>query len=265
MKIITVSALKGGVGKTMTIYNLAGMLAKEKKRVLIIDADSQGNISENFGISQDNEFDVQYETISDIFLHNAAPGKVIMKGIGDNPFIDLIPATIELTITENLISNRPGRERYLSNWIKNNTEVIGKYDFILCDVGPNVGVITQNCLFASDEIFLVTDVSMNGFRGCKLVMKNWQDGCNVLGINNNIKGIIINKFDKRTTLSAAFLSFLQNEELFQNKIFDTVIPDNTQLRRSEIEGTPIAFYDVKSPGYIAYRNLVKELRKGGFL
>lgn len=273
MKIITIGTLKGGVGKTTVVFNLAGCLAKEKKRVLLIDADPQGNISENLGISQDEDFedDFAYATLSDVLTKEVKPREVVIKEVlEETNLIDLIPSTIDLTVTESELQLMGLRginpQRRLQTWIQNNKEYLeSHYDYIICDVGPNIGLITQNCLYASDEIYMVSDIGMNSFKGCKLFMNEWASACMDMDIKNNIKGLIVNKFDKRTTLSKQFAVDLTKQEVFHGLIFDTLIPDTVKFKQSEVAGIPIAFNNANSNAFEAYKELMEEMREKGLL
>lgn len=307
MKIITTPTFKGGVGKTTTAFNLAGFLATEGKRVLVIDGDAQANISGNLGLEQDEnyvtsdtiiedneilediingnlsnekqalidsieyEYHTPYKTLSNILedlnfkIH---PSEVIFKNTIDEPncSIDLIPSTIELTSTDAYlqiaaIKSRDGHLK-LKKYIEKYKQYFEEnYDYIICDVGPNLGLITQNCLMVSDEIYLVCDIGMNSFKGAKLLMLEWHKLC----VKNNIKGIILNRYDKRTNLSGQFLSFLKNEPLFSGKIFSTKIPESVDFKRAENRGLPISIYAPKSAGALAYKDLMEELRGKGLL
>lgn len=272
MKVITIGTLKGGVGKTTVVFNLAGCLAKLNKRVLLLDADPQGNISENLGITQDDfSEEYSYATLSDILTQDLKPANVILKGILEEcQYMDLIPSNIDLTVTESELQMMGIRginpQKRLLNWLNANREHLeATYDYIICDVGPNIGLITQNCLYASDEIYMVSDIGINSFKGCKLFMSEWDSACEDIGIENKIKGLIVNKFDKRITLSKQFIVYLSNQEMFDGIIFDTLIPDTVKFKHSEVAGIPVAFNDPNSNACEAYNELIDEMMKKGLL
>lgn len=273
MKVITIGTLKGGVGKTTVVFNLAGCLAKQNKKVLLIDADPQGNISENLGITQDDDFsdEYSYATLSDILTQDISPSNVILtKVLEETDYIDLIPSNIDLTVTESELQMLGIRgvnpQKRLLTWINNNRPKLEEiYDYIICDVGPNIGLITQNCLYASDEIYMVSDIGMNSFKGCKLFMSEWGSACEDIGIENKIKGLIVNKFDRRTTLSKQFALYLTKQELFHGLIFDTLIPDTVKFKHSEVAGVPVAFNGAGSNAEEAYDELINEMKEKGLL
>lgn len=273
MKVITIGTLKGGVGKTTVVFNLAGCLAKQKKRLLLVDADPQGNISENLGVTQDDYFsdEYSYATLSDILTQEISPADVILKEVlEESDYIDLIPSNIDLTVTESELQMMGMRginpQKRLLNWITANKKFLDEhYDYMICDVGPNIGLITQNCLYASDEIYMVSDIGMNSFKGCKLFMSEWDSACEDIGIPNNIKGLIVNKFDKRTTLSKQFAMYLTKQEIFHGLIFDTLIPDTVKFKHSEVAGLPVAFNDPSSNACEAYNELIEEMKEKGLL
>lgn len=277
MKVITFAISKGGVGKSTMAYNFAGLeskrLLKKKKKVLVIDADSQGNLSALFNVSQDvdvNEGE-EYLNLSNILLDNIAPEKVIMTELSETmPNVDLIAGHVDLTAAQSVLDifkmqgiNNISR---LKEWINENYEYLSNtYETIICDVGPFFGSITQNCLYASDEIFLVVEIAESSFRGAKLFMVEWEKVCDEENIDNTIKGIIVNKFDKRTSLSKEFSEFLLSEDRFQNIIFDTLVPYTVKFQRAELNGSPLCYFEPNGPQTKELQTLYKEMKKKGFM
>lgn len=276
MKVITFTISKGGVGKSTMAYNFAGLeskrLQRKKKGVLVIDADSQANLSALFNISQDVDVnDEEYLNLSNVLLDDIEPEKVIMTNLSKSmPNVDLIAGHVDLTATQSALDilkmqgiNNISR---LKTWIDKNYDYLSsKYEIIICDVGPFFGSVTQNSLYASDEIFLVVEIAESSFRGAKLFMVEWEKVCSEEKIPNNIKGIIVNKFDKRTSLSKEFADFLVEEERFHNKIFDTLVPYTVKFQRGELEGKPLCFYEPTGVQTKELITLYKEIRKKGFL
>lgn len=276
MKVITFTISKGGVGKSTMAYNFAGLeskrLKKKKKGVLLIDADSQANLSALFNISQDVDVnDEEYPNLSNVLLDDAKPEDVIMTDLSQTmPNVDLIAGHVDLTAAQSALDilklQGVNNITRLKEWIDKNYEYLSsKYETVICDVGPFFGSITQNCLYASDEIFLVVEIAESSFRGAKLFMVEWEKVCVEEDIENNIKGIIVNKFDKRTSLSKEFADFLISEERFHNKIFDTLVPYTVKFQRGELEGKPLCFYEPSGIQTKELNALYKEMRKKGFL
>lgn len=257
MKILSFATLKGGVGKTMSVFSVSSILAKEfNKKVLCIDVDPQGNLTNNFGIDSEN-----IATVKEVFENEEIKfdDVVIKKPIKEIPNLDVIPSNIFLTGTEMRIINLTGREFLLRNYIKDNLEHFKKYDYIIIDTNPSISVINQNAFIASDGIFLVNEVGFNSLSGSQLFITLWIQIAKRLGLENNIKGFLINRFDKRTKLAEEFLNYCKETNFIKDIIFDTVIPVNVKLSESELENKPINIFDKTSSGYKGYEKFTEEL------
>ena len=270
MNIITIGTLKGGTGKTTVAFNIAGYLAKKKNKVLIIDADPQANISTNLGLEPEFGED-EYDTFSDVLEKQLSAAFAIQKNILDNNAckIDLIPASIDLTSTDSFLCvtsmNKGVGHLQFRKWVEDNRMILEQYDYIICDVGPNISMVTQNCLLASNEIYLVSDISVNGFKGAKLFVEAWGDICDNLMIENKVKGLIINRYDKRTALSEQFVSYIRSEHAFDNLIFDTLLPENVQFKYADNESLPICLYSPTCTGAKAIKTLITEMQSKNLL
>ena len=260
LKTVTFSTLKGGVGKSSAAFNISGILAEENKKILVIDADSQGNSTNNFGIDRTKK---NFKSIVDIIENNEKFENVVVKNPIENLDIDVIGSTIFLTSTEMRIVNQPGREYILKNYIKNNRKKFNEYDYIIFDTSPSMGVVNQNALLISDEIILVSDVSLNSLEGAELFIALWDDITTKLDIKNNISGFMINMYDKRIKLSREFKQYCIENEDIKDILFDQVIHTNVKLKESELESKPICILDKKSSGYKDYKNLVLEMKERG--
>ena len=277
MKVMTFAISKGGVGKSTMAYHLAGFeskrLIKKNKRVLVIDADSQGNISSLLNVSQDIDINggEVYNNLSNVLLDDIEPEKVIMTNLVEAmPNVDLIAGHVDLTAAQSALDILKGRGinniSRLKEWINKNYDYLSsRYETVICDVGPFFGSITQNCLYASDEIFVVVEIAESSFRGAKLFMVEWDKVCKEENIDNNIKSIIVNKYDKRTSLSKEFAEFLINEERFQNMIFDHLVPYTVKFQRAELNGLPLCIYEPKGAQTKELEKLYKEMRKKGYM
>lgn len=255
MKVISTATLKGGTGKTMTCFDVSSILAEEGKKVLVIDCDPQANITSNLGIDAEDMV-----SIKEIFEKDISPKEVIIsKPIDDLPTLDIIPSNIFLTTTEMQIISFTGRELLLKNYINSNLEFFNQYDYIFIDTNPSMSVINQNAFIVSDAIILVNEVGFNSLAGSELFIRLWSQIAKRIGIKNNIKGFVINRFDKRNKLSNEFLEHCKGKEYIKDVLFNTVIPVNIKLTESELSNTPINLYDKHSTGYKAYYELTKEI------
>jgi len=257
-KITTVAAMKGGAGKTMLVDNLAGCLAEENN-VLLIDADPQANASSGLGI---DIADQDRLTIADI-LGNAKtdPEKVIIKApIEELPNLDIIPSTIWLTKTELQLVSRGSRERLLSNYIEDHPEVFEKYDHILIDTNPSMGIVNQNAFFVADSIILVTDVSMNGIQGVEMFQYLWDELREDLRKKDNIKALVINNLDSRIGLSKEIVEYCETEEHLMNIFVKPTIPSRVAYKDTEVEAMPINVLKPKRRGqYKEEGEIIKSL------
>ena len=158
MKVIAFGTLKGGTGKTTVAYNIGGILAEEHK-VLFIDVDPQCNLSDNAGVDTANQEGV---TIRNVFEspNKTAPEDVITsEPMWQLPNLDIIASHIRLTATELQLVSAPAREKILKKWIAKNKGVLSKYDYIILDTNPSMGILNQNAFMAADSIILVSNVS----------------------------------------------------------------------------------------------------------
>lgn len=264
MKTITFGTLKGGVGKTMLCFNVGGILSQLGHKVLIIDSDLQGNLTNNIGIDRTRS---SLHTMYDIYNleENAQPAPEELVSFSPNnkiPLLDMIPGSIFLHKAELKISSISGREQIFRNYLEDHSEFFDQYDYILIDTNPSMSVVNQNAFLASDAILLVSDVSMNSLEGSQLFIALWQEARVRLRREDNIKGFIINDFDGRNRLSTDFLEYLNTSpdlsDLRELKM-ETVIPRNVRITESELAAIPISLYDIQSKGCIAITSLIEEL------
>jgi chromosome partitioning protein len=230
MKIISSANLKGGVGKSSLIYGISGMLSANGTKVLVCDFDAQSNTSSSMG------FDItqaKYPSMVDVFEDNRNPEEIVVRApIEKLPLLDLMPASILLTRTEVRIINYPARENIFKNYLKKYENFFSEYDVILCDLNPSVNVLNINALNASSSILIPCDVSIHGLTGATLLYTLWDDIAASLNIPNNIKGFIINRFDKRIKLSNEFYEFCKSNEIISKLLFNTIIPENIKIKET---------------------------------
>lgn len=263
MKVITFGTLKGGVGKTMLCFNIGGILSQLGKKVLVIDSDLQGNLTNNMGIDRTR---AELYTTYDIYQMDGPPpdpeALILPNPIQRLPNLDMVPGSIFLHKAELNIASVAGREQILSNYLKDHEAFFSRYDHILIDTNPSMSIVNQNAFLVSDAILLVSDVSMNAIEGAQLFIALWEDARRRLRRENNIRGFIINDFDARNKLSADYLEFLRTSpdtEDLREILLDTIIPRNVRITESELAALPISIYDLRSKGCDAIASLVDEM------
>ena len=221
MKITVVATLKGGVGKTMMAFNLAGALA-EKKKVLLIDVDPQCNLTNNTGVAVTDD---NYFSCIDIFESSVQPPEqlIIKSPIPELPNLDIIPSHIYLVATEIKISSKAARERILINYIEDHQKFFKQYDHIIIDTNPSMNIVNQNAFLAADSIILVTDVDDNSRLGLHAFMYLWGEIRKDLRKKDNIKALIINKADVRTNLTSSMLNYCRTDEELSSILVEQMV------------------------------------------
>lgn len=269
MKIITFGTLKGGVGKTMLCFNIGGILAQLDYKVLIIDADLQGNLTNNMGIDRTVATLKTTYDIYNIDEGQPEPEDLVLRMPNLNmPNLDMIAGSIFLHKAELKMATISGREQILKNYLEDHEPFFAQYDYILIDTNPSMSIVNQNAFLVSDAILLVSDVSMNSLEGAQLFIALWEEARRRLRKEDNIRGFIINDFDSRNKLSADFLEFLKTGEGIEDVrelMFQTVIPRNVRITESELAAVPINLYDIRSKGCAAIATLVDEMFERGVL
>ena len=218
MKIITFATLKGGSGKTMNAFNIAGVLA-ENNRILLIDVDPQCNLSSNCGIDIS---DPKLRTIRDVLgkssEQQSKPDEIIFQSpIQELSSLDIIPSSIMLFDTEMNMVNVTGRENFLKYYIDDYREYFeNHYDYIIIDTNPSMSIININAFYVADSIILTSDVSTNSISGAELFCALWESKRKFLRKENNISALILCQYDRRTiTPSRSFLFRLSCAAAFE--------------------------------------------------
>ena len=268
-KIITFGTLKGGVGKTMLCFNIGGILSQLGYRVLVIDSDLQGNLTNNMGIDRTQPDLLTTYAVYTLEEAQPEPDQLVIKSPIDRlPLLDMIAGSIFLHKSELKIASVAGREQILSNYLSDHKAFFDQYDYILIDTNPSMSIVNQNAFLASDAILLVSDVSMNAIEGAQLFIALWEEARKRLRREDNIKGFIVNDFDSRNKLSADYLEYLRTSpdtEDLRPILFETVIPRNVRITESELAAVPISIYDLRSKGCDAIASLVDEMLARGVL
>lgn len=248
MRIISIFNQKGGVGKTTTVVNLASALGFNKKKVLVIDMDPQGNSTSGLGIE---EPDI---TVYDVLTHEQDINNAIQKTKSKN--VDIIPANSDLCGLEIELLSVEKKEYLLK-------EEIGKipqnYDFIIIDCPPSLGIMSINALVSSHSVLIPIQCEYYALEGVSQLMNTVNIIRKGLNPELEIEGVLLTMYDSRNNLSEDVKR--ETENYFKDKLFDTVIPRNIRLAEAPSFGESIIYYDKNSKGAIAYLSLAKELIK----
>lgn len=251
-KIIAITNQKGGVGKTTTAVNLAACLAKEGQKVLLVDLDPQGNASSGVGVNKDE----LSACIYNVLINGDDINTVILNTEYKN--LDVLPASIQLAGAELELANIVSRETILKNVLNTQRD---KYDFILIDCPPSLGLLTANALTAADSLLIPIQSEYYALEGVGQLIKTMELVKNTFNPDLKLEGILITMFDGRTNLSVSVAEEVKN--FFGDKVYSTLIPRNVRLSEAPSYGEPIIEYDPRSKGAIVYTKLAKEVIADG--
>ena len=248
-KVISVANQKGGVGKTTTTVNLSTILAKKGKKVLLIDTDPQGNATSGLGITKEVELSVY-----DILVGDTEFDETIQETAIKN--LSLCPSNISLSGAEVELVSMMSREQRLKTKLD---PIKDRYDYILIDCPPALGLITLNAFTASDSVLIPVQCEYFALEGLGQLLNTVNLVKKHLNKNLEIEGALLTMYDARTNLSNQVVK--EVKKYFENKVYKTVIPRNVRLSEAPSYGMPISIYDPKSKGAKAYEKFTKELLK----
>lgn len=267
-QILAFATLKGGVGKTTLSYNIGCQVASKGKKVLMIDADPQSNLTSNFNY---DIYDKEAYTIRMILESGEeapSPEELVIKmPMEAIPTLDLIPNTMWSFLTDENLASKSYREQILLEYFNENEKFFRQYDYIIFDCNPGIGIVNQNVFTLTDKIIMISDPDVNSARGSDLFVRMWmmkKDKKSPL----KICGLIMNNMEK-TKISNELKEYLAGHELFGKVTLEHSIPHTTAFKDAASNNVPL-FLLKKSGGGIAsaklaLNNLIDEMYERGIL
>jgi len=247
-RVLAIANQKGGVGKSTTAVNLGGWLALDGHRVLIVDLDPQANASTGVGVDPRRASATVYNVLVDDRDVEDGIEPTAVKGLFCLPSnIDLAGAEIEMVP---LLSREMRLKRALA-------PILGQYDFVLIDCPPSLGLLTVNALVAAGEVLVPIQCEYYALEGVGQLLKNVQLIRSSLNSGLRLAGIVLTMFDPRTKLAEEVERQVRGH--FSGRVFRSVIPRSVRLAEAPSFGQPVALYDPKSKGAIAYQRLANEI------
>ncbi len=248
MRSITLTNQKGGVGKTTSAANLGACLALMGRRVLLVDIDPQANLTVHFGV----DIYADLKSIYTLMIGEAGADEVILHTMIKQ--LDLIPSNINLAGAEIELVGVVGRETILKEAVQ---PIMGRYDYVLVDCPPSLGLLTLNALTTVKEVIIPLQTEFFALQGMTKLLETIRLVRRRLNANLQVTGIIACMYDGRTRLAHEVRANIQ--EFFPDKLFASVIHKNVKLAEAPSYGKPICLYDRSSRGHKDYTRLAREV------
>jgi len=247
--VISMCNQKGGVGKTTSTINLGAALAEYGRKVLLVDLDPQGALSAGLGVPH---YELAHTVHNLMIEPRVGIDEVLIRTRVDG--LDLIPSNIDLSAAEIQLVNEVGREQTLGRALR---PVLDRYDYVLIDCQPSLGLLTVNALACSDGVIIPTECEYFSLRGLALLTDTVDKVRERLNPKLEISGIVVTRFDNRTVNAREVMARVL--ERFGDLLFDTVIARTVRFPETSVAGEPIISWAPKSGGAQAYRALAREV------
>lgn len=249
-KIISFSNQKGGVGKTTTCVNMAAYLAREGRKVLLVDLDPQGNATTGLGFSKG----ALKKSVYNVIIEEEAVKDNVLDTELEN--LKILPANIDLAGAEVELVYKKNREKVLKEALE---KVKSQYDYLLIDCPPSLGLITINALAAADSVVIPIQSEYYALEGLSQLMNSISLVRQHLNKSLKVEGVVLTMYDGRSIISRQIAAEIK--KFFTKKLYEIVIPRNVRLSEAPSHGKPILLHDPKCAGARAYSALTEEFLK----